>query len=196
MSEVTYIAAVVPIFIFFAIGVLIFYVRTSRQIHLLQIDGMAPVYTLVDETTTGIDEIRAFQWQPFMKKECLAFLNLANKPFYVGLSTEQWLQINMDLSVLIFATLVVLLAVKFPWTTSVNGIGLVMNSMFGLSKEVKFSISFWAEVEAYIGAVARILSFEETTPQEPGPPPKSKKVPESWPQYGKIVLKKVEARFE
>lgn len=196
ISVVTYMAAVVPIFVLFMMGVLIFYARCSRQIHFLQNDAMAPVYTILDETVSGIDDIRAFQWQAFMKREFFSYLSLACKSFYLGLHTEQWLLLNIDSSVGILAAMMAVLAVKVPSGTSVNGMGLAMLSLIGLGHETLLGIRFFAEMEACIGAVARILFFAETTPQEPSPPPKSKGVNESWPQYGRIVFKKMEARFE
>lgn len=189
-------APAVSIFVLFMIGVLISHARTSRQVYLLQTDAVAPLYTLLDETTSGIDEIRAFQWQVFMKREFLSFLTSACKPFYLGLHTEQWLLINMDCSVGILAALMVTLVVKTSSTNSANAVGIAMLSLIGLSKETLSGLVYWGEMEAFIGAVARILFFAETTPQEPSPPPKSKEVHESWPQYGRIVFKKMAARFE
>lgn len=192
-----YAALIIPVFFIFLCFLQRFYLRTSRQLRLLQIESMAPVYALLNETTSGILHIRAFKWQSWYREEHMDCLDRAHGAMYLMYSVQQWLFFVLDISVCVLSTFVVALALFLNDPTSSSpAVGLALISMIELSKEISLFLRYWAEVETCMGAVARIIDFEHSTPKEPGPVKGSKPADDNWPQYGAIKVKNMKARFD
>ena len=69
-----YLAIFLPflVLVFYAIGH--FYLRTSRQMRLLDIEHKAPLYTQLIKTVDGLATIRAFQWQNNFEQKNMPYL--------------------------------------------------------------------------------------------------------------------------
>lgn len=60
-----------------------FYLRTSRQVRLMDLEAKAPLYSNFLETLSGLVTIRAFGWAQDMMKRNMAFLDASQRPFYL-----------------------------------------------------------------------------------------------------------------
>ncbi|EFY84285.1 ATP-binding cassette protein C11, putative [Metarhizium acridum CQMa 102] len=71
-----------------------FYLRTSRQVRLIDIEAKAPIYKLFIETKQGVSTIRAFGWTSAFHRKLSDALNQSQRPFYMLFCIQQWLAFN------------------------------------------------------------------------------------------------------
>ena len=95
-----------------ALGVTLFfvqsyYLRTSRQVRLLDIEAKSPLFTHFMETMQGITVIRAMRWQTPFQTRLQDLLNQSQKPFYMLFCIRQWLQLVLDCIVMALAVILV-----------------------------------------------------------------------------------------
>lgn len=103
-----------------------FYLRTSRQIRLLDIEAKSPLYTHFQETLAGIATIRAFSWESDFKSENDKLLAVSQRPYYFLATIQRWLAMILDFIVAFFAITVALVAVQLKSTLNPGYIGLAL----------------------------------------------------------------------
>jgi len=171
-----------------------FYLRTSRQLRLLDIEAKAPLYTLFEESLSGLSTIRAFGWQQTLEGKNRALLDRSQRPFYLLFAVQRWLTLVLDLIVAAVAVLLVVLVVQLRGTVNAGGVGLALLGVIQFSQNIKLLVTYWTMLETHIGSVARIRSFTETTASEDQPREKYLPPPE-WPATGAIEIKNLTASY-
>lgn len=194
-SGANYAAPIIPIFGLLLAIVQHYYLQTSRQIRYMELDSFKRLYGHFSETSTGIECIRASQWEPHTKLEFFKILRAAQKPFYCLLSIQQWLQVVLNMSSMAAAMILVTLALNFTGSASQSSMGLALLSLITFSDTMGIFISTWVDMETGLGAIARTRAFAQTTPIE-----KDKKcmhpLPNNWPAAGKVDFSCVSARYQ
>ncbi|GFP53312.1 ABC multidrug transporter B [Trichoderma asperellum] len=170
------------------------YLRTSRQLRLLDLEEKAPVYTQFMETLSGISTIRAFGWQEQAILKNHQLVDRSQRPFYLLIMVQRWLVLVLDLTTTALALLVVGFAVKLRGSVSVGLAGVSLVQLISMSETLNMLIQFWTSIETSIGAVARIKQFAEETPNEilPG---EDQEPPTDWPNRGHVVIRDLEASY-
>ncbi|KAL2059858.1 hypothetical protein VTL71DRAFT_10013 [Oculimacula yallundae] len=194
IAAVGYFAVSLP----FIIGVLYivqrFYLRTSRQLRLLEIETKAPIFSHFIETLNGLVTIRSFGWTEAYITKNLRLLDASQKPYYLLLCIQRWLTLVLDLIVAGIAILLITLAVflRDKINPSLLGIALVQVTSLGLT--LAGLIMFWTTLETSLGAVARIKSFSEDTASELLP--RENVTPDTqWPSKGQLTFEGVSASY-
>lgn len=123
-------AATIPLLIL-AVGVIQhFYLRTSRQLRLLDLEARSPLYSNFLETLAGLETIRAFGWEQIHREANRKLLDMSQRPYYFLYCIQQWLNLVLDLIVAVEAVLVVGLAVGLRGSsTSPGALGVSMNNV-------------------------------------------------------------------
>lgn len=190
-----YLGAVVPGIVIALYLLQKFYLRTSRQLRLLDLQAKAPIYKQLIEVVDGLPTIRAFQWQRSIEVTILDLLDRSQRPHYLLYSIQRWLNLVLDL--LVAATAVILVAMAVLTKSSSPGsIGLAMLNVLGFSSSLASLISSWTQLETSLGAISRLRAFEKATPAEdehdtaPHEPPT-----DSWPSSGKVEFRDVTATY-
>ncbi|TXC11619.1 hypothetical protein FocTR4_00006679 [Fusarium oxysporum f. sp. cubense] len=121
-SSNPYIAATFPL-----LGAVYFYLqrgylRTSRQLRLLDLEEKAPLYTQFLETLSGLATIRAFGWNDAVIQANHTLVDRSQRPFYLLMIVQRWLVLVLDLTTVALALLLVGLAF---WTSIETSIGAV-----------------------------------------------------------------------
>jgi ATP-binding cassette subfamily C (CFTR/MRP) protein 1 len=106
-----------------------FYLQTSRQLVILELESRSPVYAHFLETLEGLETIRAFGWQSKMIKRNHQRLDHSQEPYYLMFCVEIWLALALDLIVASLATAVVALAMHLRHSTSPGLLGVSMNAV-------------------------------------------------------------------
>jgi ATP-binding cassette, subfamily C (CFTR/MRP), member 1 len=106
-----------------------FYLQTSRQLRILELEARSPVYAYFLEMLEGLETIRAFGWRPKMNKESERRLDHSQKPYYLMFCIQRWLSLILDLIVAGLATVVVSLAMCLRNSTSPGLLGISMNAV-------------------------------------------------------------------
>ncbi|KAF9783049.1 hypothetical protein IL306_010591 [Fusarium sp. DS 682] len=165
-SGASYFGAFLPISFLALYLIQKYYLRTSRQMRLLDLEAKTPLYTQFTEITAGLSTIRSFGWTNELLDESFRMLNTSQKPFYLMFCIQRWLELVLDLLVAGMAILLVTIALRIPGTTSEGAIGLAMVNLLGLNLTLTTVIDQWTTLETSLGAIARLKSFIQSTPNE------------------------------
>ncbi|KAK8028838.1 hypothetical protein PG991_005894 [Apiospora marii] len=170
------------------------FLRTSRQLRLLDLEEKAPIYTQFIETLGGLATIRAFSWGGPSTDLNHELVDRSQKPFYLLLMVQQWLVLVLDLIVAALALLVVGLAVRLRETVSIGFTGVSLVQLITFAETAKMLIQWWTSLETSIGAVSRIKQFTEDS-QDENLPGENQPIPEHWPAYGSLEIRGISASY-
>lgn len=168
-----------------------FYLRTSRQMRLLDLEAKSPLYSHFLDTVKGVATIRAFGWEEESISRNVALLNESQRPFYLLLMIQRWLHLTLNLVVLVIATGLVALITQLKAGAGLSGASLV--TLMSLSESLMAIVRYYVELETSIGAVARLRSFRSKTLSENSDAAITPK--ENWPTEGRIDMSGVWASY-
>ncbi|KAI1128647.1 P-loop containing nucleoside triphosphate hydrolase protein [Nemania abortiva] len=194
-SAVGYFAAVLPFVVFVLYLIQRFYLRTSRQLRLLELETSAPLFSQFIESLSGLVTIRAFGWTKEYTDKTSRLLDQSQKPFYLLLCIQRWLVLVLDLVVAGLAVLLVGLAVALRSRINPGLLGIALVQLTSLSHALTALVQFWTLLETSLGAISRIKDFSETTPREASAG-ESSEPPPSWPNHGALAFELVSASYE
>ncbi|KAH7305472.1 P-loop containing nucleoside triphosphate hydrolase protein [Stachybotrys elegans] len=162
-----YLAAAVPVMGLAVFLVQRYYLRTSRQVRLLEIETKAPLYTHFTDSIKGVATIRAYHLEDTFGERLGELLNQSQKPFYMLSLIQQWLTLVLDLMVGGLAVMLVAVALSLTGSrisAGALGVALVLSLQF--NNLLSHTILAWTKFETSVGAVARVQQFVQTTPEE------------------------------
>lgn len=87
-----------------------FYLRTSRQLQILDLEAKRPLYSHFLETLDGVARLRAFGWQQEYEGRNVKHIDYSQRSYYLLYCIQLWLNLALDLIVAVMAVLVVTLA--------------------------------------------------------------------------------------
>src|SRR3569833_1752683 len=106
------------------------YLRTSRQLRLLDLEARSPLYSHFLESLAGLATIRAFGWEGQFKKQNYTRLDHSQQPYYLLYCIQRWLNLVLDLIVGAEAVLVMGLAMRLRTSTTTPGLlGVSLNNI-------------------------------------------------------------------
>ncbi|OTB04619.1 hypothetical protein M426DRAFT_320734 [Hypoxylon sp. CI-4A] len=173
-------------------GIQKFYLRTSRQIRLLDLEAKSPLYSHFIDTIKGIATFRAFGWVQDGIALNNKYLDISQKPAYLLAMIQRWLGFTLSIVIAVLAFTVVTLATQLRSNTAFTGASLVTLMTFG--NNLSFIVRMYTALETSIGAISRLKSFNEKVRSENlegedvVPPPE-------WPLKGSIQIEGVSASY-
>ncbi|ATY62911.1 multidrug resistance-associated [Cordyceps militaris] len=193
-----YLTASLPLFLAVIYIVQRIYLRTSRQVRLLDIEAKAPVYLQFLESKNGAATLRAFGWQQSCQLTLQRLLNRSQRPVYLLFCIQQWLALVLD--AIVSALVLILIAIVVTWRDkfSPGSVGVSLVTVMTFNSALTQLIKMWTSLETSIGAVGRIKDFKDNTvPEEEelgivqpeSPPP-------NWPSKGNIEFRSVIASYK
>ncbi|RDA91871.1 hypothetical protein CP533_0366 [Ophiocordyceps camponoti-saundersi (nom. inval.)] len=193
-SGATYVAAVIPLCILAIYLLQKYYLRTSRQMRLLDLEAKTPLYRLFTEVSTGIVTVRAFGWKVDMVKEHLQQLDHSQKPYYMMFCIQRWLNVVLDVFVAALAVILVGFALGFSSAATQGSIGLALLNVVEFSQSLSKLINSWTGLETSLGAIARLKNFLAETKDECSEVDKVTPL-NGWPARGSIHMMGVTAKY-
>ena len=190
-----YLVAFVPFLGAIVFGIQKFYLRTSRQIRIMDIELQSPLFTQFSETVEGIVTIRAFGWQEQSMRTFLENLDASQRPFYLLYCIQRWLNFVLDLVVACMAVLLVTFATQLRSTTTGAAVGIGMLNVLNFGESLASLIEFWTSLETSIAAVARLKQLEADVKPETLPSG-LKQSPKGWPRGGAVTFDNVSASYK
>ncbi|OAA63926.1 ABC transporter, transmembrane domain, type 1 [Cordyceps fumosorosea ARSEF 2679] len=187
-----YMAATVPFLIAAVYALQKVYLRTSQQLRLLELETRGPPYANFLETLDGVSTIRAFGWELNCKQYCQAFLDRSQRPTYLLICIQTWLNMVLDLIVAAEAAIVVLLGLLLKSSTNPALLGVSLNNILSFNASLASVIGGWTLFETSLGAISRLRSFEQNIKPE-DLPGEVCEPPASWPVEGRIEMRGVDA---
>ncbi|KAH8883232.1 putative ABC multidrug transporter [Thozetella sp. PMI_491] len=170
-----------------------FYLRTSRQLRLLDLEAKSPLYTHFLDTLKGITTLRAFGFIPDDVQKNGRLINFSQRPAYLLVMVQQWLNLVLDLVVMVLAAVLTTLAVRLHSNSGFAGASLV--TLMGFGENLSGIVIFYTRLETSIGAIARLKTFNETVKPE-DKDGEDIVPPTEWPLRGVIELKGVSASYD
>jgi ATP-binding cassette subfamily C (CFTR/MRP) protein 1 len=192
-----FVAAFIPVAVVVLYLLQSFYLRTSRQIRLLDLEAKSPMYTHFLETLSGLTTLRAFNWQYAWDERSRELLDRSQRPVYMLYCIQRWLGLALDSMVAICALLIITLATQLNQSASSSGgaLGVALVNLLTLSNMLSYLIRAWTDLETSIGAVLRVREFESSTPSEIFPNESQGLPDDDWPRYGAIKFQNVDASY-
>ena len=192
-----YISATIPLTTLIVYLVQRFYLRTSRQLRILDIEAKAPLYSHFLETLNGLATIRAFGWENNYKARTHTLLDASQKPYYLLACIQRWLTFLLDCLSGTLGLLIVVLAVtlKGKRGMSPGETGVALMNVVSFNQALAQLIIYWTMLETSIGAVSRIKAFDETTKSEIRQAVRPDPIT-TWPEHGAIEIKNLTASYE
>jgi ATP-binding cassette subfamily C (CFTR/MRP) protein 1 len=182
----------------FVVGILYqlqkFYLRTSRQLRFLELEAQGPLLSHSLETLEGASTIRAFGWEHYSHQRCLELLDRSQRPFYLLLCIQRWLNLVLDLVTAAIATVVVTFAIVLNDNASPSSVGLSLLNVLSFNSLLANLVTSWTLLETSLGAVARCRSFESSTPSEHRAA-EVEEVTDTWPSTGDIEFSQITAAY-
>jgi ABC-type multidrug transport system fused ATPase/permease subunit len=119
----------------------------------------------------------------------------SQRPEFLLLCLQRWLNIVLDLLAAAIATSAVVIAVVFREHISGAQVGIVLNIMLVANTTLLRLVENWTALETSLGAIARLKSLEEMVPFEGGHA-ETLQPPENWPSQGVIEFKNITASYQ
>jgi ABC-type multidrug transport system, ATPase and permease components len=188
-----YVAAAVPALIGLLYLVQKYYLKTSRQLRILEIQARAPLLTHFMETLQGLSSVRAFGWRRSYAIRNDRLLGTAQQSLYLLYCAQLWLTLTLDMIVAFLAITLVSVAVTTRSSTGAS-IGLALVNVVAFGANLKGLVYNWTALEIAMGATARIQDFTSNTPRE-DQPEASEPPPLNWPDQGLIRFHDVSAAY-
>ncbi|TGO26008.1 hypothetical protein BPAE_0068g00420 [Botrytis paeoniae] len=170
------------------------YLKTSRQLRLLDLESKSPLYSHFTETLSGLTTIRAFGWQTQSAEKNRKLLDISQKPYYLLYCIQRWLNLVLDLIIAGIAVILITFATQMRGTTSAGTLGIALVNILQFNSTLSFLIRKWTQLETSIGAVARVKSFEANTLSE-NAPLEVNLPPSEWPVKAKVEFRDVTATY-
>ena len=172
-----------------------YYLRTSRQLRLLDLEAKSPLYTHFLDTLRGIATLRAFGFIPDDISKNARLVDSSQRVAYLLLMIQEWLNLLFNLVVMVIATVLTTLAVRLHLNSAFAGASLYSLMTFGES--LSGIVIYYTRLETSIGAITRLKTFNETiTPEDNDSPGEEDIVPATeWPDRGLLKLRGVSAQY-
>jgi ATP-binding cassette subfamily C (CFTR/MRP) protein 1 len=164
-----YLSAVLPFILLGVYFVQKLYLNTSRQIHYMDLEAIAPLFSHMLETYGGLDSIRAYGWERRFRDENIELLDGSQRPFYDLFCIQRWLTLVLNLMVAFMAVALVLVSVLIKGVSSQNKSGVALLSSVTFAQTLSSLISTYTSLETALGAISRILSFTKHFKPEDDP---------------------------
>jgi ATP-binding cassette subfamily C (CFTR/MRP) protein 1 len=193
-----YLAVSIPVLFLALFYIQRFYLRTSRQLRLLDLEAKSPLYSFFISSFTGLTTIRAYLWSNQTYKEHLRRLNISQQPFYALYCVQRWLMMVLELVVAGLCILLLGIAVSLRDTINPGLLGVALTSVTNFGLTLTQFIQIWTDLETSLGAITRIRQFQADTPQEPSGldlPPDVPGDNRKWPADGAISFSGLGAKY-
>lgn len=172
-----------------------YYLRTSRQLRVMEIEARSPLFSNLLLTTTGLATIRAFGWEDKYRGINRLHLTDSQKPIYLLYAAQMWLSVVLDMIVAGFVVVLMGIAVGTMGQGSPASIGLALVNVASLSASIKSFITHWTGLETSLGGIRRVKDFVDGTESEhlPG---EDFNAPAQWPARGLIEFQGLTASYK
>ncbi|KAG6028095.1 hypothetical protein E4U19_001674 [Claviceps sp. Clav32 group G5] len=189
-----YVAVSLPVCIALVFIVQKFYLHTSRQLRLLDIEAKAPLFSHLIETLNGLITLRAYGWSVEYVQRSYDVLDASQKPYYLLWCIQRWLNLVLDL--LAGGIAVILVAFATMMRSGTTGfLGVALFNVINFGGALQTFIMEWTQLETALGAISRIKAFTESTQLEPSCPD-ADSLPDDWPSNGHVVFENMSASYE
>lgn len=165
---------VVPAMLVLLYAVQHFYLRTSKQLRLHELEAKAALVTKISETGAGdgLSTIRAHGpvWVDKTRTTFDDKMDRSQEPLYLLYAVQRWLQLVLNLSVagLVVVVLGTSVAMKSSSKSNISpgAVGVAFLNAVTFGETITQFVTAWTGLETSLGAIARISLFQRQIPIE------------------------------
>ncbi|KAH8882337.1 P-loop containing nucleoside triphosphate hydrolase protein [Thozetella sp. PMI_491] len=188
-----YLAIVIPLLLLVVYALQRFYLGTSRQLRMLELEHKSPVYSFFTDTIEGLPTIRAFGWSRSFLELFYGRLDESQRPVYFLYLIQRWLNFVFDVLVACLAVLLLVFATQFRNTSTGPALGVAMVNILSFSQGLGQLVWYYTELETCMGAISRIKEYAAMKPEDD--PAKMREPPSTWPSKGVVRFCDVSAAY-
>ncbi|KAK8143317.1 hypothetical protein G3M48_007447 [Beauveria asiatica] len=174
-----------------------FYLRTAKQLRILELEAKAILHSLVADVAAGAgpSTLRAHGWQPHLRRSFMKGLDLSQEPIYLLFCVQRWLQLVLNFVVMGLVVLVAGVAVALRTKVSAGAVGVAFLNATTLGETLTQFVLAYTSLETSLGAIARTAIFSATTPSEVDDNEEGASS-SWWPADGSVQLNNLWARYQ
>jgi ATP-binding cassette, subfamily C (CFTR/MRP), member 1 len=146
------------------------------------------------KTVGGLITIRAFGWIPSHIQQNSRLLDESQRPSYLLVMLQQWLNLVLNMSVTCIALIVVTLATQLRTSAGFTGVALVSLMSFG--EVAGILVRCYTELQTATAALSRLRRFEKTIPGEDDHVNYDSIISKDWPSAGGIEMQGVSVSYK
>ena len=170
------------------------YLRTSRQLRLLDLELRAPLYSSLTDAIEGLVTIRALGWGPQFERHNHTRVDASQRPVYLLYMVQRWLNFVLDLIAAALAVILVTFATQLRSTSQGAALGVSMVNILGFSQTLSQFIFYYTDMETFMGSVTRVKEYvEELEPESHNDG--NSEIPAEWSGKGDITFENVNASY-
>ncbi|KAH0165268.1 P-loop containing nucleoside triphosphate hydrolase protein, partial [Aureobasidium melanogenum] len=168
------------------------YLRTGKQLRIMDLEAKAPLCTHFLETVTGVATIKSFGWAKAYREKNEKLLEESQTPYYLLESVQNWLSLILNLVVAGLATVTMAIVVKLRASRDAGYVALALINIMDIGPTLEMLVVAWTQLETSMGAIARMKEFIESTPEEEQG---EVSPPADWMTEGSISITNLEASY-
>uniref|UniRef100_A0A4W2H383 Multidrug resistance-associated protein 4 n=1 Tax=Bos indicus x Bos taurus TaxID=30522 RepID=A0A4W2H383_BOBOX len=183
---------VIPLGIIFFV-LLRYFLETSRNVRRLECTTRSPVFSHLVSSLRGLWTIRAYKVEQRFQELFDSHQDLHSEAWFLLLTTSRWLAVYLDVTCVIFVTVVAFVSLILTETLSPGQVGLVLSLSLMVMGMFQWCIRQSTEVENMMVLVERGIEYIDLEKEAPWeleyhPPP-------SWLHSGKIHFDNMSFRY-
>ncbi|KAM0074795.1 hypothetical protein ACKRZS_013175 [Fusarium odoratissimum] len=125
----------------------------------------------------------------------MACLDKSQKPAYILLCLQLWLNIVLDLVIAAMAVILITLAVFLEGSTTAGQIGMSLNIVLVANSTLLALVTSWTNLEISLGAISRLKTLEADVEGEEQPT-LGTIVPDTWPSHGAVEVRELTVFYD
>ncbi|KAJ3223083.1 hypothetical protein HK099_001564 [Clydaea vesicula] len=171
------------------------YRATSRELKRLDSIMRSPFYSHFGESLQGIATIRAYKEQSRFIAVLDERLNNTNSPYYLLVTSSQWLSVRLQLIGAFLVFFASLCGVLSRYTISAAVFGLAISYALQVTQTLFWCVNQFVNTEIAMNAVERI-DYYGTKIEVEADFHKNTPAPPNWPRTGLIKFENVDVRYK
>ncbi|CAG8440521.1 10797_t:CDS:10 [Scutellospora calospora] len=188
-----FIPLVLLIFLYYLAA--LYYRSSNRELKRLDSVLRSSLYAHFSETLTGLPTIRAYREQQRFLRNNEKSLDIENRAYFLILCIQRWLSVRLDsiANTLVFFASLFAIIFRFSIIPSITGV--VLAYALAISGTFNWCIRQFAEVEANMNSVERLVYYSENLELEADNIIPDKRPPSGWPNRGEVHVKDLEIKY-
>ncbi|KAG0203496.1 hypothetical protein BGX28_004249 [Mortierella sp. GBA30] len=185
--------AIVPPLVVIYLLVQAYYIRSSRALKRIESVSKSPIYQHFSETLTGVTTIRALGANDRFIADNAAKADVAANAYFSWINSNRWLQIRLETLGAFIVLASALFAVLSRNTLNSGNVGLALSYALGMTVDITWLVRSYCDLQNQLVAVERVDEYASKNPEAPSET--DVKLPENWPQNGRVEFKNYSTRY-
>ncbi|KAF9200129.1 hypothetical protein BGZ49_009666 [Haplosporangium sp. Z 27] len=187
-----FLAIVPPLFVAYLV-IQSVYMRTSRRLKRIDSISKSPIYQHFSETLAGVTTIRALAANERFIGDSAAKADVAANAYFSWVVTNRWLQIRLESLGAVIVLAAALFAVLSRNSLSPAKVGLALTYALSVTQDITWLVRSYCDLQNQLVAVERIDEYSNKNPEAPAVT--DVKLPENWPNEGRVEFRNYSTRY-